>query len=212
MRAVTRKLKSQKGISILYALLLFLVCAFVAAATLTAAYNTAARSTQANKAQQAYLTVSSAAELIKAAVEEKSIAMKYITTTVESKDEATGEVTTSTTYSTEVGRPYSGDFAVVGTVTFALFEHSKMGYTKPAAMSYNLDFALEGDYSDLENVAGTLTIGEDYGVTVVIYNKENKGNALRIVCDASTSESSGGSVQTTTVTWGTARITPTTTT
>lgn len=65
MTSIYRKLRSQKGASILLAFLLFLICGFVAAVTLGAAATNARTYDRQRKEQQLYLSVSSAAQLFR---------------------------------------------------------------------------------------------------------------------------------------------------
>lgn len=62
---LVKKLKSNRGMSILMGLLLFLVCCAVGAAALTSAASNAGRYTHLRQDQQRYLSVASAARLVR---------------------------------------------------------------------------------------------------------------------------------------------------
>lgn len=64
MKGIGEKLKSQRGASILLALLFFLLCAMVGASVLMAAASNAGRSRSSREEQQKYLTLSSALQLV----------------------------------------------------------------------------------------------------------------------------------------------------
>ena len=64
MRAVKRKLKSQHGASITFALLIFLVCAVVGSAVLTAGTAASGRMSKIAEMDQRYYSVNSAAKLV----------------------------------------------------------------------------------------------------------------------------------------------------
>ena len=61
---ISRKLRSETGASITYALLLFLVCAALSAVILVAATTSAGRMSNIAEADQQYYAVTSAAELL----------------------------------------------------------------------------------------------------------------------------------------------------
>lgn len=65
MRRFGEKLHSARGASLLFALLVFLVCALAGAAALTAAASNAGRYSHLRDDQQKYLTLSSAAKLVR---------------------------------------------------------------------------------------------------------------------------------------------------
>ena len=65
MKKLRTKLRSERGASISYALLLFLVCAVVGSVVLVAATSASGRLSGLAKADQRYYSVTSAAELIR---------------------------------------------------------------------------------------------------------------------------------------------------
>ena len=105
-----KKLKNEQGVTILMALLLVLTAAVVSAVILSAALSAARRVNSDRTAQQNYLAVSSAAELVRDSIDQ----MRYTETTETTYkwDEATQdyvESERSTTYSLKDARElYSG--------------------------------------------------------------------------------------------------------
>lgn len=77
MKRIGEKLKSQRGASILLALLFFLLCAMVGASVLMAAASNAGRSRISRAEQQKYLTLSSALQLVCDELESASYTAKY---------------------------------------------------------------------------------------------------------------------------------------
>lgn len=89
-----KKLKNERGESILMALLLLLLASVISALILTAATNAAHHLRNDRKAQQNYLTVSSAAELIRDSILQESYTRVWEKTTTK-KEDGTFEVTVS---------------------------------------------------------------------------------------------------------------------
>ena len=73
MEMLRKKLKSQKGVSILMALFLFLACAVVGSVVLTAATAASGRRVQLDISDQRYYSVDSAAGVIRDAITDKSV-------------------------------------------------------------------------------------------------------------------------------------------
>ena len=85
-----KKLKNERGESILMALLLLLLASVISALILTAATNAAHHLRNDRKAQQNYLTVSSAAELIRDSILQESYTRVWERVTTYTKDDDTG--------------------------------------------------------------------------------------------------------------------------
>lgn len=81
--AFRKKLNSKRGVTLLLALLLFLVCALVGSVVLAAAYTSAGRYARSKDAQQSYLTVMSAARLVEQCVADMSYEASYVKTVEE---------------------------------------------------------------------------------------------------------------------------------
>ena len=99
MKRLSKKLHSQRGASILLALLLFLVCAMVAASILAAAVSNAGKVRSNRVEQQKYLTLSSAIRLVADELQKAEYTGKYKiyewTVTTVSKDAAGNEISSS---------------------------------------------------------------------------------------------------------------------
>ena len=85
-----KKLKNERGESILMALLLLLLASVISALILTAATNAAHHLRNDRKAQQNYLTVSSAAELIRDSILQESYTRVWERVTTYTKDDDAG--------------------------------------------------------------------------------------------------------------------------
>ncbi len=78
LNALKRKLTSQSGASITYALLLFLVCAVVSSVVLAAGTAASGRMSQSVESDQRYYSVTSAAGLLKEKLDHKSNSIVFI--------------------------------------------------------------------------------------------------------------------------------------
>ncbi len=72
---ILKKLRSQTGASITFALLLFLVCAVLCSVIITAATASSGRMSQIAETDQRYYAVSSAAELLQALIDGKTVSI-----------------------------------------------------------------------------------------------------------------------------------------
>lgn len=95
-RTIRQKLRSQRGASISFALLLFLVCAVVGSVVLVAGTTAAGRISQVAEADQRYYSVTSAAELLRKEIEGTKVITTEITeqtyvTDAEGHTSASGE-------------------------------------------------------------------------------------------------------------------------
>ena len=100
-----KKLKNEQGMTILMALLLVLTAAVVSAVILSAALSAARRVNGDRTAQQNYLAVSSAAELVRDSIRTQKYVKTVTTETTVVKDEATGEERTKVEVKTEEDCP-----------------------------------------------------------------------------------------------------------
>lgn len=81
MERVRQKLESQRGASITFALLLFLVCAVVSSVVIVAGTAAAGRMSQIAEMDQRYYAVTSAAELLKDALDGNAVTVEKTTVT-----------------------------------------------------------------------------------------------------------------------------------
>lgn len=89
MNKISKKLRSEKGASITFALLIFLVCAVVSSAVLVAATAASGRVSQEAEMDQRYYSVTSAAEILKELIDGTSVTYaKVLNGIVENDDDA----------------------------------------------------------------------------------------------------------------------------
>ena len=87
MNAMKNKIKSQKGASITFALLLFLVCAIISSIVIVAATAVGGRASQMAQLDQRYYSVNSAAELLRDVLEQQTVVVTAGTKTVTTVDQ-----------------------------------------------------------------------------------------------------------------------------
>ena len=95
---ILKKLRSQTGASISFALLLFLVCAVLCSVILTAATAASGRMSNMAETDQRYYAVTSAAELMKDLINGKTVKIEKITTGTRTERYDDGDVSSSTSY------------------------------------------------------------------------------------------------------------------
>lgn len=139
MKRVWEKLKSRDGASILFAILVFMLCILAGTAALTAAAANSGRYSHLREEQQKYLTVSSAAKLLR-----DEIAGMTVT---ETKDEE-GNVT------------YSGD-------DNKIFDLIK-GLKKFGGSHDTLELTVSGPGDSNDEVTAVLEMDSSYTITVTV--------------------------------------------
>ena len=87
MQSIRQKLNSRRGVSILLALMLFLAAAMVVAVILSAAVTAAKRVDDDRRQRQEQLAADSAAKMILSCVEDSSVTVTIVTTSVEGEDD-----------------------------------------------------------------------------------------------------------------------------
>ena len=158
MEKLLRKLHSQRGETMLMALLLFLVGVMVSAVILAAAISAESDAKAAREEQQAYLTVSSAAELFRDAIQSGSGGYREIVTKTYSGTQLQGTKTEK--------QNASGPFSEIFNKVIPTLLKSPSTYQKPFTLS------MDG----LEDVTMELSIQPKQGdndqfiLTAVFYN------------------------------------------
>ena len=145
-----KKLKNNSGAPILMALLLILLAMAVGAAILTAAVSAAHHMKSDREAQQNYLTVSSAAELIRDSIAGDKYERTMTETHTANTDEE-GHTTYTVSYSTNVNYPTG----IMGQWLSACIEDG----------SENVQYASLKDFKD--TIEGDLKIDEDTSLRTV---------------------------------------------
>ena len=158
MGKILKKLHSQRGETMLMALLLFLVGVMVSAVILAAAISAESDAKAAREEQQAYLTVSSAAELFRDAIQSGSGGYREIVTKTYSGTQLQGTKTEK--------QNASGPFSEIFNKVIPTLLKSPSTYQKPFTLS------MDG----LEDVTMELSIQPKQGdndqfiLTAVFYN------------------------------------------
>lgn len=173
MRAIREKLNSRCGASILMALLLLLVAIMVSVVIVSAAVSAAASVRSDRRQQQAYLTVSSAAELVRSSIETGSGGYSSTQTRVTWYSSGRTEVTTTPT-------PVEGK-------PFCELMNEAIGWVQQTNTAYAKDvLRLETDGFDPVNVTMTLSQkrdggGDYYDLRMVFENENAQGNTCRML-------------------------------
>ena len=181
------KLRSARGASISYALLLFLVCSAVGAVVLVAATSAAGRLSGLAEADQRYYSVTSAAELLKEVFdgrEETAVRMETsgVSTFYDFNGQESGREELPGTVSLTIGgKPADGGFTPDSLFSWAAYAmlSERAGVSFPATRSFTLEpgarspAAAPGDLK----VNGTATLKKD-GTLVLELNSQPTGGAF----------------------------------
>lgn len=148
------KLNSQSGASLLIALLFFLLCLTVGAVVLTAATANAGRLVSLRRAEQGYLTVSSAARLLRDGLAEGQF--QYVTTTVDGVEQSEPVSTADSGVLQDLLRDCGASVS-------------------QGMVPLPQDFTVEAD--GLDPVSGTLAMDQDYTLTLSLSRAGEDGQA-----------------------------------
>lgn len=168
MGKILKKLHSQRGETMLMALLLFLVGVMVSAVILAAAISAESDAKAAREEQQAYLTVSSAAELFRDAIQSGSGGYREIVTKTYSGTQLQGTKTEK--------QNASGPFSEIFNKVIPTLLKSPSTYQKPFTLS------MDG----LEDVTMELSIqpkqgdNDQFTLTAVFYNDPEGDHPCRM--------------------------------
>ena len=116
MRAIQKKIRSRRGASITFALLLFLVCAVLSSVVIVAATTASGRISRLAETDQRYFAVTSAAELLRDLMKEKSVSVVKVTksySTVIYTDGVPGQ-TLQNQKGTEAAEPSTEEYVIRG--------------------------------------------------------------------------------------------------
>ncbi len=168
MEKLLKKLHSQRGETMLMALLLFLVGVMVSAVILAAAISAESDAKAAREEQQAYLTVSSAAELFRDSIQSGSGGYREIVTKTYSGTQLQGTKTEK--------QNASGPFSEIFNNVIPTLLKSPSTYQKPFTLS------MDG----LEDVTMELSIqpkqgdNDQFTLTAVFYNDPEGDHPCRM--------------------------------
>lgn len=174
MQAIRKKLNSQRGASMLMALLLMLVGIMVSAVIISAATSAAVNKRSEKEQQQAYLAVSSAAELVRDDFQSPTGRYKDVTTTVTHTDG-----TTTTTKDTIKATCAVGD--MINDIGAWFID---VNTTTPYAKTYT--FSVDG-YEDVSaEILVSIDTGSDgsskvYNLTATFTNGASSEHPCRMV-------------------------------
>ena len=183
MNLIHHKLRSRRGASISFALLLFLVCAVVGSVVLVAGTAAAGRISQAAEADQRYYSVTSAAELLRKEIEGKTVTTEEITEQVYDIDDS-GNVM-SVGGSTEIRKVKTADNTVSYNINPPVFPSIIMEAANhlrwidtPIISDRNLELTAEKngtvdiDDSAITNLAISAieSVSGDGTITISLYN------------------------------------------
>jgi len=157
-----KKLKNERGESILMALLLLLLASVISALILTAATNAAHHLRNDRKAQQNYLTVSSAAELIRDSILQESYTRVWEKVTTYKKNDEGQYV-----WQKEDTKLVPGQFTSIMKAWLAVgIEDNKNEGAKYASVAgcqdtIKVDVPIEGEEDGLQTVQAEFTMDKD---------------------------------------------------
>ena len=198
MRKATMKIRSRRGASITFALLLFLVCAMASAVAIVSATAAGGRFAQIAETDQRYFAVNSAVELLKDALDGQTVQIKV-------KEEETVTITRKSTGDersdpfnksqektvTDCGKTMTGDTrrTILGSIAEARYNAKTDPSAKPAKQILTLEAGDTGvkvfAKREVED-DGTIKIYvkqfQDNGITPTVDNfNDNPGYALTMV-------------------------------
>ncbi len=168
-----KKLKNNSGATILMALLLILLAMAVGAAILTAAVSAAHHMKSDREAQQNYLTVSSAAELIRDSIAGDKYE-RTMTETHTASTDAEGNTTHEVTYSTDVNYPTGIMGAWLSAGIEDGSENVQYASLKDFKDTIEVDLKIDEDTS-LRTVTAAFSAQKDGKIQVQLYLKPEEG-------------------------------------
>ena len=182
MRRVGKKIGGRSGATMLFAILVFMLCALTGAAALTAAAANSGRYTHVKEEQQEYLSMSSAVNLMREELVGKTFSAQAKTTnTVTVTKDVAGD-TTSETEELEPGSPvyeYDGGFSGQLLNVFTEFFLNKfsssypdianairLGFGSSDIYEKELTFTTGDEVIDKYKVKAKFAVDEDFNITV----------------------------------------------
>lgn len=168
-----KKLKNNSGATILMALLLILLAMAVGAAILTAAVSAAHHMKSDREAQQNYLTVSSAAELIRDSIAGDKYE-RTMTETHTASTDAEGNTTYTVTHSTDVKYPTGIMGAWLSACIEDGNENNEYASLKDFRDTIEVDLKIDEDTS-LRTVKAVFSAQKDGKIQVELYLKPEEG-------------------------------------
>lgn len=179
---ILKKLGSEKGASITFALLLFLVCTVLSSVILSAATAASGRMARMAQTDQKYYSVTSAAELLKDIFKDKTVTVERVVTEEADKHYSGGAVTIQSTARTSDMTRILLDNVELDTITSTGLNESAGSYTANATrittpgvnQGINSSFAAEAAFKMVE----TSPVTVEY---MSLYPSQIAGNSSRNV-------------------------------
>lgn len=168
-----KKLKNNSGATILMALLLILLAMAVGAAILTAAVSAAHHMKSDREAQQNYLTVSSAAELIRDSIA-GDLYERTMTETHTASTDAEGNTTYTVTYRNDVKYPTGIMGAWLSACVENGNENNEYASLKDFSDTIEVNLKIDEDTS-LRTVTAAFSAQKDGKIQVQLYLKPEEG-------------------------------------
>ena len=169
-----KKLKNERGESILMALLLILLAMAVGAAILTAAVSAAHHMKSDREAQQNYLTVSSAAELIRDSIAGDKYERTMTETHKTLRDEAGNITGENVSYSANVTKPTGIMGAWLSACIENGNENNEYASLKDFSDTIEVDLKID-DHTSLRTVKAVFSAQKDGKIQVQLYLKPEEG-------------------------------------
>lgn len=169
-----KKLKNNSGATILMALLLILLAMAVGAAILTAAVSAAHHMKSDREAQQNYLTVSSAAELIRDSIAGDKYERTMTETHKTLRDEAGNITGENVSYSANVTKPTGIMGAWLSACIENGNENNEYASLKDFSDTIEVDLKID-DHTSLRTVKAVFSAQKDGKIQVQLYLKPEEG-------------------------------------
>lgn len=196
MKTIRQKLQNQKGASITFALLLFLVCAVISSVVIVAGTTAAGRMKNMAEMDQRYYSVASAAGIIQEMFDGKKVEVvrkttttkttKYTVTTTEEETTTVvdkvdnGEPTITVTIKEKNGTSSTEPTTLLSSLIGELVNTTTTGTWRKISEPVEKNLGLTGRIGDeeVENLKCTikLTMATDGSLTVVVSNDNPKEN------------------------------------
>lgn len=174
------KLRSQSGTSIIIALIFFLLCAVVGTVVLTGAMTNVGRVSTDKQEKIDYLTVSSAAELLRDNLLDVEFVVTDVKTGVYAINASTPNYGTETAEDT-VYSTTDSDYLLseIYTATKELCIANQSKLPNETVPEQTIKIAVEADDKDI--VTGSLTIDENYRITIELYIMRDGNEVARML-------------------------------
>lgn len=181
MGSIRQKLNSKRGASLILAAAFFLLCAAVGGVVLTSAMANAGRLSHLEQEQQAYLTVSSAARLLREELEGRVFETKR--TVIE---RSPGGLVSDEMEPPSLSPAGGGMDGILKEDGEAVYRHENYGGVLPSQRSFSID---AGDSRFAQVNVTKFQMKQDYQITAVLTLKNDDRYSMTLTLPAVCSES-----------------------